>query len=223
MQERMAIAYLRVSTARQGASGLGLEAQRRAVEDLCRSRGWQLVAEYQEVESGGRADRPQLALALGHARDLGEVLVVAKLDRLSRNVAFLSALLDSGAEVAFADMPEADRFTVHILAAVAEKERAAASERTRAALAAAKAKGTRLGSPCPERGARAGATATKARGDAWAREVAPVLLHVMAELPDASMARIAQELECRRVPTARGGRWTSGVVSRLLRRLELAA
>ena len=135
----------------------------------------------------------------------------------------MAQLLDSGAEVAFADMPEADRFTIHVLVAVAEKERAAASERTKAALAAAKARGTRLGSPCPERGARAGAEATKAKADAWALEVAPVLRHVMAELPGASMARIAQELECRRVPTARRKkRWTSGAVARLLRRLDAA-
>ena len=99
MEKRTAVSYLRVSTLRQGASGLGLEAQRRAVADLCRSRGWRLVAEYQEVESGGLADRPELAKALGHARDLGEILVVAKLDRLSRNVSFLAQLLDSGALV----------------------------------------------------------------------------------------------------------------------------
>ncbi len=201
---------------------MGLEAQQKAVEDLCRSRGWRLAAEFQEVESGARADRPELAQALARAVELGAVLVVARLDRLSRNAAFLTALLESDVKLAFADMPEADRFTVHVMAAVAEKERASASERTRAALAAAKARGTRLGSPCPERGARAGAAATRARADAWARAVEPVLRHVMVELPESSMSRIAQELECRRVPTARNKRWTSGAVSRLLRRLRAA-
>src|SRR5690606_23983276 len=131
-----AVAYYRVSTAAQGRSGLGLEAQRKAVSDLCRSRGWELIAEYTEIESGRRNDRPELSEALRRARLTGATLVVAKLDRLSRSVAFLSALQESGASFVAADMPEANELTVHILAAVAQAERKAISKRTREALEA---------------------------------------------------------------------------------------
>ena len=141
------IAYYRVSTAAQGRSGLGLDAQRSAVEAFCNGRPCQLLSEYTEVESGSRNSRPELAKALHHAKVTGATLVIAKLDRLSRNAAFLLQLQDSGVKFVAADMPEACHLTVGILALVAQQEREAISKRTREALRAAKARGQRLGNP----------------------------------------------------------------------------
>ena len=146
------IGYLRVSTEKQGQSGLGLDAQRKAIEDYLNGGKWELLAEYVEIESGKRSDRPELAKALAHSKATGATLVIAKLDRLSRNVAFISNLMESGVEFVAADMPMANRLTVHVLAAVAEHEREMISQRTSAALAAAKARGAKLGNP---NGARA--------------------------------------------------------------------
>jgi DNA invertase Pin-like site-specific DNA recombinase len=139
------VSYLRVSTARQGQSGLGLEAQRQAVIEHVNGHGT-LLREFVEIESGKRSDnRPQLQAALTHAAATGATLIVAKLDRLARNVSFISALMDSGVEFIAADMPMANKLTIHVLAAVAEHEREAVSQRTREALAAAKARGVKLG------------------------------------------------------------------------------
>src|SRR3954467_9714463 len=138
------VAYYRVSTTRQGQSGLGLEAQRKAVEDFLDGGSWQLAAEAVEVESGKRSDRPKLQEALRLCRLHGATLVIAKLDRLARNVAFISNLMESGVEFTAVDFPQANRLTVHILAAVAEHEAKAISERTRAALKAARDRGQRL-------------------------------------------------------------------------------
>lgn len=131
-EAKTAITYLRVSTARQGGSGLGLEAQREAVATFVARRGITPLAEYVEVESGKKDDRPQLATALAHARRTGAVLLIAKLDRLARSVAFLSALMESGADFKAVDMPDANRFVLHIMAAVAEFEREQISARTKA-------------------------------------------------------------------------------------------
>ena len=139
------IAYYRVSTARQGRSGLGLDAQRKAVADFLDGGSWQLLAEFVEVESGKSDIRPELEQALAMCDLSGATLVVAKLDRLSRNLAFLARLQESGARFVAADMPEANELTIHIMAAVAQAERKAISARTREALAAAKARGVRLG------------------------------------------------------------------------------
>ena len=135
------IAYFRVSTDRQGRSGLGLEAQRRSVDEYLRGLGTEPVAEYVEVESGKRNDRPELARALAACRKQNARLIIAKLDRLARNVAFVSGLMESGVDFVACDMPTANRLTIHILAAVAEHEREMISERTKAALASAKARG----------------------------------------------------------------------------------
>ena len=141
------VAYLRVSTDKQGRSGLGLEAQRAAVAAHVDGTRGQIVSEFVEVESGRRKDRPQLAAALDACRALRAILVIAKLDRLARNVAFVSNLMESGVEFVAADMPTVNRLTIHILAAVAEEEARMISARTKAALAAAKARGVRLGNP----------------------------------------------------------------------------
>src|SRR3954454_14694221 len=141
------IAYYRVSTQAQGASGLGLEAQRAAVLAYLDGGSWHLAAEFVEVESGRKDDRPELAKALAACRRLGATLVIAKLDRLARRVSFVSALMDSGVEFVAVDFPTANRLTSHILAAVAEHEAAMISARTKAALAAAKARGVKLGNP----------------------------------------------------------------------------
>src|ERR671910_807892 len=138
-------AYYRVSTEKQGRSGLGLEAQQEAVRSYHNGGAWTLVAEIVEVESGKRNDRPKLAEAMRLCRLHGAVLIIAKLDRLARNVAFISNLMESGVEFTAVDFPQANRLTVHILAAVAEHEREMISQRTKAALAAAKARGKRLG------------------------------------------------------------------------------
>src|SRR6516162_1652894 len=143
------VAYFRVSTKKQGESGLGLEGQAAAVETFGRQAGKPIIARYVEVESGKRSDRPELARALAHARRGKATLCVAKLDRLARNVEFLARVMNSGCEFTAADMPAANRFILHVMAAVAEHEAAAISARTKAALAAAKAEGTLLGSARP--------------------------------------------------------------------------
>ena len=141
------VSYLRVSTDRQGRSGLGLEAQRKAVDDFLNGGRWKLIAEFVEVESGKRDDRPKLAEALALCRLHNAVLVIAKLDRLSRDAHFLLGLQKAGVRFVAADMPEANEMVVGIMAVVAQAERKMISARTKAALAAAKARGKRLGNP----------------------------------------------------------------------------
>ena len=155
------VSYLRVSTRRQGESGLGLEAQRQAV--FAYTNGGRLLAEYLEVESGKRNDRPQLLAALAHAQATGATLIIAKPNRLARNVHFISGLMEAGVDFVAADLPSANRLTINVLAAVAEHEREMISARTKAALAAAKARGVRLGNP-------------KARGHCTAAAMPPLLL-----------------------------------------------
>jgi|TARA_R110001606_G_scaffold190540_1_gene338511 DNA invertase Pin-like site-specific DNA recombinase len=215
------VTYLRVSTERQGQSGLGLEAQRAAVAAHVLGRG-EVVSEFVEVESGKRANRPQLALALAEAKRAGAVLLIAKLDRLARNVAFIANLLESGVEVTAADMPEANRFLLHVMAAVAEHEAQAISDRTKAALAAAKARGIKLGWSIPERAAeqrqaaRKGAAANKVRALVHAENVLPVIEKIKAG--GASLRQIAAELNSRGVKTARGGLWYAGTVRNTMAR-----
>lgn len=149
VQAKQFISYIRVSTKGQGESGLGLEAQQKAVADYANSQGGKIVKEYREVESGKSNDRPALLSALAHAKRNGAVLVVAKLDRLSRNATFLSALLDADVDFVACDNAIANKLTIRILAAVAQEEREQISKRTRAALQAAKARGVQLGSNRP--------------------------------------------------------------------------
>lgn len=221
-----AVAYYRVSTATQARSGLGLEAQRAAVAETCAARGMEIIAEFTEVESGKRGDRPELSEALHRAKLTGAVLVVAKLDRLSRSVAFLSTLQDSGAKFIAADMPEANELTVHILAAVAQAERKAISTRTKDALKAAKARGVRLGNPngaAPLRragkGNAAAARAVKDAAQSRALDLAGEVAAIRAA-GAGSLREIAQGLNDRHIETPRGGRWHPSGVKRLLERIE---
>lgn len=222
-----AVAYYRVSTARQGASGLGLEAQRAAVEALCTARGWELIAPpFQEIESGKRADRPELAKALERAKLTGARLVIAKLDRLSRNAAFLLTLKDSGVEFVAADMPDANNLTVGIMALVAQQEREAISKRTKEALAAAKARGQRLGNPNGAaafrragKGTAAALAVVSANADAHAIRLRPVVARLRAQ-GIVSLGGVAAALNDEGILTPRGGRWHASSVRNLLSRLE---
>jgi DNA invertase Pin-like site-specific DNA recombinase len=220
------ISYLRVSTARQGASGLGLEAQRAAVQSYARSGNHGIVAEYVEVESGRKADRPQLVAALAACRLHRATLVIAKLDRLSRNVAFIANLMEGGVEFVACDMPHANRLTLHLLAAIAEHEREMISQRTKAALAAAKARGVKLGNPngslaLEAHNAKAVAASRLAR-QAKATAVRIAVAPLLAELRTFgvnSAADMARELNRRRVPSPTGGIW----YPQMIRRMEAAA
>jgi DNA invertase Pin-like site-specific DNA recombinase len=217
------ISYLRVSTDRQGKSGLGLEAQRNAVAEFLNGGNWSLVKEFVEVESGKRADRPKLAEAVKACRAYGAKLVIAKLDRLSRDAHFLLGVEKAGVDFVAADMPNANRLTVGIMAMVAEEERRMISKRTKEALAAAKRRGVKLGGDrgvAPTRKVRAMAVgALQARANARAADVAPII----AELEAAgvtSRTGIAAGLNEKGIPTPRGnGTWTATQVSRLLVRL----
>ncbi len=210
------VAYLRVSTARQGQSGLGLEAQRAAVEAFARQHGGAIVASYVEVETGKRSDRPELAKALGMARKGKATLLIAKLDRLARNVAFIANLMDSGVDFLACDQPFASRLTLHILAAVAEDEARRISERTKAALQAAKARGRKLGSPI------AAMTVAKARAarSGYAAKANATTVAVIREIQASgvqTLAGIAKVLGARGVKTPAGrGEWQAVQVSRLL-------
>lgn len=222
------IAYFRVSTVAQGRSGLGLDAQRRAVEGFCQGRSCETLAEYTEVESGSHNGRPELAKALHHAKVTGATLVIAKLDRLSRNAAFLLQLQDSGVKFVAADMPEACHLTVGILALVAQQEREAISARTKAALAAARARGTKLGNPNgaaallrAKRGNGAAVGALKEAADRHAADLAPVIAHLRAE-GMTTLAALAGALNERQMRTPRGGQWHPSSVRNLLARIDHA-
>lgn len=200
------VAYYRVSTERQGQSGLGLDAQRSAVATY--TTGRELLGEFVEVESGRKDSRPQLTAALIVCRQKRAVLVIAKLDRLARSVAFISNLMESGVEFVAVDMPQANRLTLHILAAVAEHEREMISQRTRAALAAAKARGTRLGNPRPDVAkASAAASVNAAR---FRADVMPVIQALQAE--GRSLRGIAVELNAKGIRSARGQTWHAASV-----------
>jgi len=216
------VAYYRVSTDRQGKSGLGLDAQREAVTSYLNGGSWQLVQEFVEVESGKRADRPQLAAALAACRKHKAKLVIAKLDRLSRNLAFVATLMESGVEFVAVDNPHANKLTIHILAAVAQHEREMISERTKAALAAARPRGTQLGNPRLAAAAKRGVASIKANARQFAANVLPIIEEIERSGVTSHNA-IAAKLNERRVPTARGGKWTHMQVGAVLRPFGEAA
>jgi DNA invertase Pin-like site-specific DNA recombinase len=221
------VSYLRVSTARQGASGLGLEAQRAAVASYSSGRGLNHVAEFVEVESGTKADRPQLGAALTACRLHRATLIIAKLDRLARNVAFIANLMDGGVEFVACDMPHANRLTLHLLAAIAEHEREMISQRTRAALQAAKARGARLGNPngavALYEGCRAAAGHSAVVRRARAARHAEAVGTLLREMGGSGLGCVAaaRALNERAVPGPSGGSWYPQQVRRALRGLEV--
>ena len=221
------VSYLRVSTESQGRSGLGLDAQRQAVAAHVAVAGGELVAEFQEVESGKRADRPQLAAALAACRTRRAVLVIAKLDRLARNARFLLSVVEGSGEagVVFCDLPSVPagpigKFMVTQLAAVAELEAGLISQRTRAALAVAKARGVRLGNPSPTPATPAMAAAARAARSrqvaARTADVLPVVRQIQVE-GAISLREIARGLQAQGVRTASGKeRWSAAQVRRII-------
>lgn len=221
------VVYLRVSTAKQGNSGLGVEAQRAAVATYLNGGRWKIAAEFVEVESGRKSDRPELEKALTFARLRKLPLVVAKVDRLTRSVAFLSRLLEAGVDVRFADLPQIEgptgRFMLQQMASVAELEAGLISSRTRAALAAAKARGVRLGGDrgvIPTIDTRAKATASILdKANAVAIDLEPVIRRLKNE-GATSLRDIANGLNNAGIPTPRGGSWQAVQVSRVLSRLS---
>lgn len=206
------VAYYRVSTDKQGAAGLGMDAQREAVTRFLGQRG-EIVAEYVEVESGRKNNRPQLSAALEECKRRRATLVIAKLDRLARNVHFISGLMESKADFLAVDMPDANRLTIHVLAAVAEHEREMISQRTKAALAQARARGTKLGNP------RAAEAAVLARAARVIKKPPPQVRTLIQErrAAGASLREIAHELNQLGIRTPRGCCWYACTVSQQLK------
>jgi DNA invertase Pin-like site-specific DNA recombinase len=219
MAEGKFVSYLRVSTARQGRSGLGLEAQRKAVEDFLNGGNWRLVKEFVEVESGKKADRPQLEKAFQLCRLTGAKLVIAKLDRLSRDAHFLLGLEKAGVDFVAADMPQANKLTIGIMAVMAQHEREMISERTKAALAAAKRRGVVLGGfrgrTFTAKDYKASAAVRQEQAAQRAADVMPIVRELQAAGCE-SLRAIAEGLDERGIPAARGGKWSATQVMRLL-------
>jgi DNA invertase Pin-like site-specific DNA recombinase len=211
------VAYFRVSTDKQGKSGLGLEAQREAVRTYLDGGRWSLVQEFVEVESGKRNDRPELTAALATCKKHKAKLIIAKLDRLSRNLAFIATLMDSGVEFIAVDNPHANKLTVHILAAVAQHEREMIGQRTRDALQAAKARGKKLGNPKLAEARKRAVQGNKSAAAHYAANVLPVIREIQASGVK-SLRGVARALAARGIATARGGVWTPVQVSDILRR-----
>lgn len=209
------VSYLRVSTHKQGYAGLGIEAQRSAVETYLASVGGQLLTEFVEVESGSKKARPVLVQSIALARKHGATLLIAKLDRLARNVAFVSSLMESGVEFVAADAPYANKLMLHILSAFAEYEREQISQRTKDALRAAKARGVRLG-------AQGAVLARKNFEEALAAaEVTRPAVETALRAGCRTLVSISTALNEAGLRTRQGANWTAGTTQRLLRRLEL--
>lgn len=214
------IAYYRVSTTRQGESGLGLEAQQQAVMQYLNGDNWNILAEYTEVESGKRNDRPKLVAAIAACKKNKATLIIAKLDRLARNVHFISGLMESGVEFVAVDNPHANKLMLHMLAAFAEHEREQISKRTSAALQAAKARGTKLG----KHGAEILSRQNHNNAIARAATLAPIISAIRAEGYRTTRA-ICEQLNMRHIPTAGGNgrRWHIPTVHKVLKRMEITA
>jgi DNA invertase Pin-like site-specific DNA recombinase len=226
------VSYKRVSTQKQGADGLGIEAQNTAIANHLRMSGCSLVAEFVEVESGKNSKRPELLKALAACRIYGATLVVAKLDRLSRNSAFLNNLMESSVDFIACDNPNANKLTVRILAAVAEDELTNISNRTRAALAAAKSRGVALGghrvvkatgeswkipATAVARGCRESIETRKANAAGFTAALLPAIEDLKAN-GAVTLRSIAKGLNDRGIKTSRGGQWSAVQVQRILTR-----
>lgn len=227
------VSYIRVSTQKQGRSGLGLEAQQTAITNFLNGGRWTLVGEYREVETGKVTDqdRPELAKAMALCRLHGATLLVAKLDRLARNVHFLSGLMEAGVKFRAVDLPEANEFTLHIMAAMAQHEAKMISERTKVALAAAKARGTVLGGletadggirmsaeqwrRVTRKGRAMGTAARVEKASKRAADMLPVIDDIKQE-GAVSLREIAAKLNERGIPTSRGGEWSAVQVMRVM-------
>jgi DNA invertase Pin-like site-specific DNA recombinase len=234
MAEGKFVSYLRVSTDKQGRSGLGIEAQREAVERYLNGGRWTVAAEYVETESGKRSDRPKLAAALAHAKAIRAKLVFAKLDRLTRNVDLLRSLVASDVDLVFCDLPNVPpgpmgRFLLTQMAAVAELEAGLIGERTKNALAAAKARGVKLGNPNGARalrGKQTGNAEAVAKIKEKAAQRAQDLEGIIASMKregTTSVRGIAEELNRQGITAPRGGSWHPTAVGRLLNRLSSPA
>ena len=213
------VTYLRVSTDKQGRSGLGLEAQREAVARFLNGGAWTVAGEFVEVESGRNDDRPQLAKAMERCRLTGATLLVAKLDRLARDAHFLLGIQKAGVEFVAADMPSATRLTVGIMAMVAEEEARMISARTKAALAAKRAQGHKLGGyreGAPKVNAAMGREAQRRKADSFASSVLPTIREIQAE--GASLREVARRLTHQGIRTARGAAWTAQAIKNVLAR-----
>ena len=215
-----AIGYYRVSTTRQGKSGLGIEAQKAAVQRFAAAEGFALIAEHVEIETGKGFDaldrRPELAAALARARKAKCPIIAAKLDRISRDVHFISGLMVHKVPFIVAELgADADPFMLHLYAALAEKERALISARTKAALAAKKAAGAKLGNPRAAEAAPKAHAANRAAADEFASNVLPIVKEIQAS-GLSTLQAIADALNARGARTARGGRWHSSTVYNLL-------
>jgi DNA invertase Pin-like site-specific DNA recombinase len=222
MAERAIIAYIRVSTSQQGRSGLGIEAQRVALKHFAQAEGFEVVREFVEMETGKGADamdrRPQLKAALATARKQRCHVAVAKLDRLSRDVHFISGLMAHKVPFLVAELgSDVDPFVLHLFAALAEKERALISTRTRQALAAAKARGVTLGGPKLHVARRNAQVAIMTEADRHAANVLPIIREAQ-KAGAKTLRQIAKALNARGVATARGGRWHAKSVSNILER-----
>ncbi|MEG3193182.1 recombinase family protein [Lysobacter sp. D1-1-M9] len=213
------VAYYRVSTQRQGATGLGLGAQRTAVQAHVLGVRGQIVGEYEEVESGANSGRPKLNEAIRLAKARKAVLVIAKLDRLARNVYFITRLMESGVEFVAADLPHANKLTIHIIAAVAEYEREMIGKRTKAALQSAKAKGIVLGNPNAAKQARSASKFAVEKADRFAESVSPHIA-AMSATGSPPLSRIAALLNKQRIETQRGRQWTATGVKNVIARAK---
>ena len=208
-----AVSYIRVSTRRQGKSGLGIEAQRARIADFINSQGGELLAEYVDVNSGAKNDRDALQLAIAHAKRENATLVIAKLDRISRNVSFIAHLMERGIDFKIAEMGNATAFQIHVYAALAEEERRMIRERTKAALTAAKRRGVKLG-----RYGKVLAKQNKQAADAFAQEIQDRLISLRSK--GLSFGAIAKELNQQGVMSFTGGRWYGTTVQRAYERVR---
>jgi len=222
MASKRLVGYVRVSTAKQGHSGLGIEAQKEALERFAATEGFQILHMFVEVETGKGSDaldrRPQLAAALNEARRQRCYVGVAKLDRLSRDVHFISGLMAHRVPFVVAELgPDVDPFILHLFAALAQKERAMISARTKAALAAAKARGVTLGSPELPKARKNAVTTIKALADQHAANVVPIIREIR-RAGATSLHQIADALNARGITTPRGGQWYASSVRNVLER-----
>lgn len=212
------IAYYRVSTKRQGRSGLGLDAQKELVGRYV--NGGKLIASFTEIESGKKDSRPQLQAALEACQKKKATLLIAKLDRLSRDLHFISGLQKSGIQFVCCDMPDMDELTIHILASVAQHERKLISQRTRDALQAAKKRGVKLGSPQPLKALQKAYKAHSAKADSFAESIKPIIEELKAKAGVKTLQEIADALNLRGISTSRGGKWWPTSVKNLLNRIN---